>query len=113
MGSKLFGINSNRGESDVPNRPKDFRHYDVVRALKAAQAAGLPNPSVRIRGPSGTEYYVSGGEVVAGGDMAKKQGRDAPLAKVAARSADPPAAGRTTTKKKAPVGGTANRARPA
>jgi hypothetical protein len=47
------------------NRPRDFRHHDVVRALRAARAAGVENPSVRIRVPSGTEYYVSGGEVVA------------------------------------------------
>ena len=47
------------------NRPRDFRHHDVVRAIRAARAAGVENPSVRIRGPSGNEYYVSGGEVEA------------------------------------------------
>jgi hypothetical protein len=45
------------------NRPRDFRHHDVVRAIRAARAAGIESPSLRIRGPSGTEYYVSGGEV--------------------------------------------------
>src|SRR5262249_31623526 len=47
------------------NRPRDFRHHDVVRAFRAARAAGVENPSVRIRVPSGTEYYVSGGAVEA------------------------------------------------
>jgi len=47
------------------NRPRDFRHHDVVRAIRAARAAGIASPSVRIRTPGGTEYYVSGGEVVA------------------------------------------------
>ena len=46
------------------NRPRDFRHHDIVRAIRAARAAGIDSPSLRIRGPSGTEYYVSGGEVV-------------------------------------------------
>jgi|SRR5215831_6107576 len=43
------------------NRPRDFRHHDVVRAIRAARAAGI-DPSVRIRTPTGTEYFF-GGEV--------------------------------------------------
>jgi len=45
------------------NRPLDFRHHDVVRAIKAVRAAGVENPSVRIRTPAGIEYHFSGGEV--------------------------------------------------
>jgi hypothetical protein len=46
------------------NRPRDFRHHDVVRAIRAIRAAGVENPSVRIRTPGGTEYFF-GGEVEA------------------------------------------------
>jgi hypothetical protein len=45
------------------NRPRDFRHHDVIRAIRAARAAGIDSPSVRIRTPGGTEYYFGGGEV--------------------------------------------------
>ena len=47
-------------------RPRDFRHHDVVRGLRAARAAGIDSPSLRIRTPAGTEYYF-GGEVKARG----------------------------------------------
>src|SRR5262249_31484708 len=50
------------------NRVRDFRHHDVVRAIRAAQAAGLPG--VRIRTPAGVEYHF-GGEVKGGGKTAK------------------------------------------
>jgi hypothetical protein len=46
-------------------RPRDFRHGDVVRAIRAAKAAGIDSPSVRIRTPGGTEYFVGGGSVEA------------------------------------------------
>jgi len=44
------------------NRPLDFRHHDIVRAFKAARAAGIDNPSLKIRTAAGTEYHF-GGEV--------------------------------------------------
>src|SRR5262249_59870418 len=44
------------------SRPRDFRHSDVVRGIRAVRAAGVENPSVRIRTPTGTEYFF-GGEV--------------------------------------------------
>jgi len=43
-------------------RPRDFRHHDIVRAIRAVRAAGIDSPSVRIRTPTGTEYFF-GGEV--------------------------------------------------
>src|SRR5262249_17694223 len=43
------------------NRPRDFRHHDIVRAIRAARAAGI-DPSVRVRTPDGVEYFF-GGEV--------------------------------------------------
>jgi hypothetical protein len=43
-------------------RPHNFRHADVRRAFRAAEAAGVKNPSVRVVLPSGTEFHI-GGEV--------------------------------------------------
>jgi hypothetical protein len=57
------------------NRPRDFRHHDVVRAFKAARAAGVDNPSLRIRTPTGTEYFF-GGEVKA--DVPRVRGKATP-----------------------------------
>jgi len=47
----------------MAGRPREFRHTDVVRGIRAARAAGIENPSLRIKAPSGTEYYFSGGAV--------------------------------------------------
>src|SRR5262249_42216135 len=55
-------------------RPRDFRHHDIVRAFKAARAAGIDSPSLRIRTPGGTEYHF-GGEVKA--DVPKIKGKSA------------------------------------
>ena len=49
----------------MANRPANFKLHDVRRAIRAARAEGMTNPSVRIRTPGGTEFYVSGGEVTA------------------------------------------------
>jgi len=48
----------------MAGRPSNFRMHDVRRAIRAARAEGLANPSVRIKTPGGTEYFV-GGEVTA------------------------------------------------
>jgi hypothetical protein len=53
-------------------RPSDFRHHDVVRAIRAIRAAGVENPSVRLRTPGGTEYFF-GGEVKA--DVPRVRGK--------------------------------------
>jgi len=53
-------------------RPRDFRHRDVVSAIRAARAAGIDNPSVRVRTPAGVEYHI-GGEVKA--DVPKIRGK--------------------------------------
>jgi len=78
------------------NRPRDFRHHDVVRAFRAAQAAGIANPSVRIRGPSGTEYYVGGGEVAVPKPK-KSVARNTPFAKGGDSDAMAGKGDRTTT----------------
>src|SRR5262245_12377882 len=54
-------------------RPRDFRHHDVVRAIRAVRAAGVENPSVRIRTPAGVEYHF-GGEVKGVPDPGPKVG---------------------------------------
>ena len=40
------------------NRPHQFKHRDVVRAFKAAAAAGVSNPSVQVRCPNGTVITI-------------------------------------------------------
>ena len=42
------------------NRPRDFRHHDVVRAFRAARAAGVEHPSIEIHLPGGTRYVLGG-----------------------------------------------------
>jgi hypothetical protein len=59
-------------------RPREFRHRDVVTAIRAAKAAGIDSPSVRIRTPGGTEYFVGGGSVEAPASKVRgKTARDA------------------------------------
>src|SRR5262245_45150203 len=120
------------------NRPLDFKHRDVVRGLKAARAAGIDSPSLRIRTPGGVEYHF-GGEVKARGktsvsvrdpDAISKGSlpgsRKAPLAEggsshgmVKRQAADPASPGRTSkpkaaaSPKQASGGGVAFPAKPA
>jgi hypothetical protein len=44
----------------MANQPHQFKHRDAVRCLKAASAAGVRDPMVRIRLPNGTELVVGG-----------------------------------------------------
>jgi hypothetical protein len=44
----------------VANRVQPFHQHHVRRALKAAAAAGMSNPSVEVRLPSGATIAVSG-----------------------------------------------------
>ena len=43
------------------NRAQPFRHHDVKRAFRAAVAAGVPNPSVEVRLPTGTTITIGSG----------------------------------------------------
>jgi hypothetical protein len=70
---------------DMPRkrRPLIFKHTDVVRALKAAHAAGIPNPRVEID-RNGTIAIIPcnppKGETVSGNDLdnwLSKKGKDA------------------------------------
>ena len=42
----------------MANQPHQFKHRDVVRAFKAASAAGVSNPSVHVRCPNGTVITI-------------------------------------------------------
>jgi hypothetical protein len=42
----------------MANRPNQFKHRDIVRAFRAAEAAGVPNPSVRFQCPNGTTITI-------------------------------------------------------
>jgi hypothetical protein len=49
----------------MANQAQPFRQHHVTRALKAAQAAGVKNPTVQVRLPNGTQLFAGGGEVKA------------------------------------------------
>ncbi len=38
----------------MTNLPNQFKHRDIVRAFRAASAAGVTNPSVKVHCPNGT-----------------------------------------------------------
>jgi propanediol dehydratase large subunit len=42
----------------MANQPNQFKHRDIVRAFKAAEAAGVPNPSVQVHCPNGTVITI-------------------------------------------------------
>jgi hypothetical protein len=45
-------------------RPHGFRHSDVKRAFRAAEAAGVRNPRIEVHLPTGGHFVIgSGGEV--------------------------------------------------
>ena len=44
----------------MTNQPHQFKHRDIVRAVRAAEAAGMRDPTVRICLPNGTELVGSG-----------------------------------------------------
>src|SRR5262249_44391876 len=109
------------------NRPLDFKHHDVVRGLRAARAAGIDSPSLRIRTPAGVEYHF-GGEVAApkeGGKAAIPGSQKAPLAErvsshgmVKRQAADTAPPGRPAKTKRAAapkeaIGGLARPCKPA
>jgi hypothetical protein len=44
----------------MANRAQNFKHHDVRKALKAAAAAGVSDPTVRVVLPNGTEFHIGG-----------------------------------------------------
>jgi len=49
----------------MANRDQAFRQHQLTRALRAARAAGVKNPTVQVRLPNGTQLFVGGGAVEA------------------------------------------------
>jgi hypothetical protein len=45
----------------MANRAQPFRQHHIARALKAAAAAGAPNPTVEFHTPDGGKIVVSAG----------------------------------------------------
>ena len=46
-------------------KPAQFKHHEVVRGLKAAIAAGVPNPSVEFHAADGSKVVVGSGRPAA------------------------------------------------
>jgi hypothetical protein len=42
------------------NRAQPFKHSHIVRAFRAAEAAGVKNPSVAVHLPNGTTIDING-----------------------------------------------------
>jgi len=40
------------------NKAQPFRQHQITRALKAAAAAGVPDPSVQVHCPDGTVFTI-------------------------------------------------------
>ena len=50
---------------NVANQPQQFKHHQIVRAFRAAEAAGVRNPSVEVHMPNGTTLVIGGGKPAA------------------------------------------------
>ena len=81
----------------MANKPQPFRQFHITRALKAASAAGMRNPTCTVSLPNGTTIAI-GSE----GSTSMAQSK---------RSAQR-GAGDAGKKKKGPLGGLAMRAKP-
>ena len=42
----------------MANKTQKFRHHEVVRALRAGMAAGVPNPTVEFHKPDGSKVVI-------------------------------------------------------
>jgi hypothetical protein len=45
----------------MPNKVQPFRQHLVARGLRAAMAAGIPNPTVEFHSPDGGKIVVGAG----------------------------------------------------
>jgi hypothetical protein len=61
----------------MANRSQPFRHHHVVRALRAAAAAGAPNPSVEFHSADGGKIIVRAGTTFAQGGTTRMLGPQA------------------------------------
>jgi hypothetical protein len=46
----------------MANQPQPFRHHHIVRACRAAEAAGVANPTVEVRLPTGATITIGSGK---------------------------------------------------
>jgi hypothetical protein len=44
----------------MANRPQPFRQHHIARALRAARAGGMQNPTVEVRLPTGATIVIGG-----------------------------------------------------
>jgi hypothetical protein len=63
------------------NKAQPFRQHHITRALRAASAAGVSDPHVRITLPGGGELHVGGGGEVPKAPPKKSAQKDVTLAK--------------------------------
>jgi hypothetical protein len=49
----------------MANQPQVFRQHQITRALKAASRAGMPNPTVEVRLPTGATIFIGSGKPTA------------------------------------------------
>jgi hypothetical protein len=68
----------------MTNQPHQFRHRDVVRAVRAASAAGVQASEVKVVLPTGATIVISGGK------PDKKQARAQPVSPRSPRVARQP-----------------------
>jgi hypothetical protein len=80
----------------MPNKAQPFTHYHLVKAFKAASAAGVPDPVVRVSLANGTTIAISGKPGEAAAVIPKP---DKPAAMLPKRGKPLP------TSPRAPVGG--------
>ena len=59
----------------MANQPQPFRQHHLTRALRAAKAAGMDNPSVKVRLPSGVEFHIGGSVPDPGPKTSREIGR--------------------------------------
>jgi hypothetical protein len=46
----------------MANQTQPFKHHHIVRAFKAAEAAGVANPTVEVHLPGGATIVIGGGK---------------------------------------------------
>jgi len=44
----------------MANQSQPFKHHHIVRAFRAAEAAGVANPTVEVRPPTGATITIGG-----------------------------------------------------
>jgi hypothetical protein len=61
----------------MPNQSQPFRQHHIARAIRAARAEGITNPTVEVRLPTGATIVIGG----AGGKPDEKSSKERALPK--------------------------------